>query len=132
MPHPQKETVEATAFVLAKHAELIAHVRVWFHANIWQYHSVGNTDVHLYFNFEREVLKSMKVIAVLNELLNSMYAHTYACMHVHATWHRSRTFTQHAYSYWKGLNFEFIYSIDSENTRELISWEKKVENKKQS
>ena len=102
-----------------------------FHANISQYQSVGNTDIHLYFNFEREILNSMKIIAGLNELLNSRASHPPICMHVHATWHRSRTSTQHAYSYWKFLNSEFIYRIVSENTSELISWEKKLKNKKQ-
>ena len=62
------KSVEATAtFVIANQSE--THMHAYDFMLIW-HHSVQNIDMHVYFNSEREILKSMKVLVVLIELLN--------------------------------------------------------------
>ena len=53
--------------------------------------------MHVYFNFEREILKSMKILVVLIELLNQHASHTPTCMHVQGKSHQSHKSTQHTY-----------------------------------
>ena len=120
------KTVEATAtFVFVNQSLACVHARDFM--IIWHV-SVGNIDIHLNVNFEREIWKRMRVKAVSNELLIHIITHT----HVHAC-SRKMTSVPHMYTIYLFIlkGFNFIYWIVYENIRGQNSWEKKVENNKQ-